>query len=74
MTVPPSFFLIWNPGGATPPRVRHATLGDAMVEATRLARNCPGQEFIVLETVRRVVVGQLSVTEYRMDEDMRIPF
>ena len=42
------FWYIWNLEGQ-PPRYRHYSEGDAVLEADRLARDNPGQYFIVLE-------------------------
>ena len=42
------FWYIWNLEGQ-PPRYRHCSEHDAIAEANRLARDNPGQYFIVLE-------------------------
>jgi len=42
------FWLVWNPVG-TNPKFRHASEIQATTEAKRLAKDCPGQNFYVLE-------------------------
>ncbi|MBF6987237.1 hypothetical protein [Cupriavidus sp. IK-TO18] len=50
------FWIVWSPTGMAPPKYRHSGYGSAVTEAERLAREHPGQEFIVLgaETARKV--------------------
>lgn len=70
-----AFYIIWNPEGASPPRFRHEWFGSAANEAARLARENPGQEFIVMQAVRSVKVMDLTVTEFaRSEHDDNIPF
>lgn len=49
------FWFVWNPGGRNP-AFRHRSEESAVDEAERLARNNPGETFVVLESVcaRRV--------------------
>lgn len=42
------FYIVWSPGGPTPPKVRHFALHEAQREAERLARAHPGQRFFVM--------------------------
>ncbi|MGH0004112.1 hypothetical protein ACQU0X_28910 [Pseudovibrio ascidiaceicola] len=46
----PRFWMVWNPQGSDP-RYRHNTRRSADEEASRLARQNPGQEFFVLKAV-----------------------
>ena len=59
-----TFWLVWNPKRSVP-AIRHPTQESARVEAERLARIQPGDEFFVLsaESVSRVV----SVVTERLD-------
>lgn len=45
--------------GQNPPRVRHETEHAAFAEAKRLARNNPGVEFYVLESMARAVKDEV---------------
>ena len=49
-------YIIWNPNGENPPRVRFRTRQAAQQEAERLARGNPGAQFYVcaLVSVSRV--------------------
>lgn len=67
------FYIIWNPHGARPPKVRHATLAGAKAEAERLARENPGQEFYVLASQSRSVRREVH-TEDCAPHDLEIPF
>ena len=64
------FWIVWSPTGATPPKYRHSTRGAAVSEAERLAREKPGQEFIVMgaESARKVD------NMVRVDYSSEIPF
>lgn len=46
------FFLVWNPQRGIPDH-KHATEGEANIEADRLAREHPEEEFFVLSVLRR---------------------
>jgi len=57
------FWIVWNPRGASMPRVRHATEALAVAEAERLARENAGQQFFVLQANHmRSVDGMTRVT------------
>ena len=45
-----AFWMVWCPQGETP-KHRHTSEPQAIAEATRLARQNPGREFIVLQSV-----------------------
>jgi hypothetical protein len=49
------FWMVWNPQGSQP-TAKHYQRTDALAEAERLARKCPGETFYVLEAteLRRV--------------------
>ena len=55
------FYLVWNPGNRNP-RVRHPNRSLAVMEARRLARENPGQEFVVLES-RAIIKGSVVLSE-----------
>lgn len=74
----PLFWIVWCIGGGSP-TVRHEGFHAARDEARRLARNNPGQQFVVCAAavgyIKRDVdeVGYLSPDTWRaLDED--IPF
>lgn len=46
-----TFYVVYSPTGATPPRVHHATFESAKQEAARLARLNANQKFYVLQAV-----------------------
>lgn len=48
--IQPRFWVVWNPARGLP-RVKHTTKREAATEATRLARQCPGETFIVLTSI-----------------------
>lgn len=56
------FYIVWNPANDRPPMVRHTYRADAIREAERLARLCPGDEFIMLRAVSRTCVEVPSIT------------
>ena len=64
------FYFVWNPQGHAP-TFRHATWEAAREEALRLARQAPGQEFIVLGSIGCFVVNDIQYTEMHVDE---LPF
>jgi len=66
-----SFWFVWNSDGEAP-KYRHGSYDSALNEATRLARQCRGQEFIVLESVVSVKVNDTIVTDLR--PEIVIPF
>lgn len=65
------FFMVLGMGV---PTYRHATIGSASREAERLAREYPGQEFIVLEAL--AIVKKSDVQWSRLNEvpDDDVPF
>ncbi len=64
-----AFYLVWREDGGGP-RVKHASYHAAAKEAQRLARNSPGDKFVVLQSVRGFQVTDMQVTEYEQE----IPF
>lgn len=58
------FWMVWNPQGYNPTR-EHETLESAQREAERLARQCRGQNFVVLESVEVVTVDDVKRTDLR---------
>ena len=44
------FWMVWNPQRSAP-RMKHFTRDSAINEAKRLARENPGEEFVVLQSV-----------------------
>lgn len=59
-----AFWLVWSPSGATPPKHRHETAQGATAEAERLAKEHPGQLFVVLEAVAARRVDSMIRTTY----------
>lgn len=51
----PNFFMVWNPEGHAP-TFQHLDVEDAKNEAMRLARNNPGQRFVVLCSIGQAVL------------------
>lgn len=47
MAAEPLFWCVWAENGGAP-TIKHADFGTAKREAQRLARNIPGQRFVVL--------------------------
>ena len=61
--------------GQNPPRARHETEHAAFAEANRLARNNPGIEFYVLESMARAVKDEVRFDRMKPAEaDDGIPF
>ena len=56
------FYLVWNPGNTRNPRVQHPNRSLAVMEARRLAKENPGEEFVVLES-RAIMKGSVVVSE-----------
>ena len=69
------FWVVWNPA-AHSPTVKHATKSKALMEAKRLARGNPGQNFYVLEAAAHVVKNDCLVTMIGRhdDPDFHVPF
>jgi hypothetical protein len=65
------FWMVWNPNGRAP-SFKHASEGSAVAEAERLARQCPGQTFVVLRAIEaRLVEDMLRIS---LAEDADVPF
>lgn len=64
------FWMVWCPT-RNPPKFRHDEEFAASIEAERLARENPEQEFFVLEATSRVIVG--AVQHERL-ENPPLPF
>lgn len=67
------FWFVWNPAGRNPQH-RHDSRELAITEAERLARNHPGETFIVLQSVCARRVDNMQRIDMRPDLDMEIPF
>ena len=67
MTTSP-FWFVWNPL-ARIPQYRHPRQADAVSEAERLARQHPGQEFIVLQSVCSRRVAGMEYTDLRPQDE-----
>lgn len=57
------FFIVWNPAGDNP-AMRHGTREKAQVEADRLARMNPGEEFYVLKAETMVEASAIRRTRF----------
>lgn len=66
----PPFWLVWNPAGRAP-TYKHTSRGSAKAEAERLANLCPGETFVVLQSVCEVERPQPLVWREYSDD---IPF
>ncbi len=66
------FWIVWSPGGQTPPRVRHASPHEARSEAERLAALNPGHHFFVCEAVG--VARKVEVLWTPIVRDEEVPF
>lgn len=63
----------WMAAGRGPSNHRHSSQGEAEREAKRLARENPGQWFVVVEAVsahRKIDVESISLRQSRDDDDM----
>lgn len=68
-----SFWMVWNwNAGGFPPRCKHDTRQSAEIEAERLARECRGNTFVVLEAVCARRADDLIRIDF--DHDSDIPF
>ena len=59
----PHFFVVWAEGGGSP-TVKHDTFERARGEAQRLARQHPGQRFLVLLPTLAVVKNDIIETKF----------
>lgn len=66
------FWIVWAPQGERPPRVRHSQEHLAEAEAMRLARENPGHDFIVMQSVVRI--KQPVKMELEHYSDPGVPF
>jgi hypothetical protein len=64
----PPFYLVWNPNGRAPSR-RHPSRAAASLEAERLARANPGQEFYVLVPLSLVTKNDIVRTTFDVSAD-----
>lgn len=67
---PAPFYLVWREGGGTP-TFKHDDERSAAAEASRLARNNPGETFHVLVVIESAVVNPVTWINYQHDE---LPF
>lgn len=66
-----TFWMVWCPNGHAP-TVKHPYKSDAYGEAERLARNNPGQIFIVLQAIGARKVDDM--VRISLTEEADIPF
>jgi len=68
-------WFVWNPNGRVP-HFEHSTTRNARLEAERLARQNPGQKFLVLQSVCEVVKDDVVWVEHEKpkEEQCEIPF
>lgn len=71
MTVEPLFWCVWAENGGSP-TVKHAEYASAKREAKRLARNNPGQRFVVLAAAAGFVKD--DVREVRFSHNAESPW
>jgi len=64
------FWTVWNPNGRVP-MVQHETERSATQEAERLAKQCQGEAFFVLEAVSSRCVNSMHRVNLRPEE---LPF
>lgn len=57
-----TFWTVWCPTGGAP-TVAHPSLSLATMEAERLARAHPGQQFVVMKSVAGYERNELTVTD-----------
>lgn len=57
------FFLVWRDGGGSPV-FKHESSQSAQREASRLARECPGQRFYVLAPISEHVKADVTVRHF----------
>jgi hypothetical protein len=78
MNAEPLFWCVWCDGGGSP-TVKHRDFHLAKAEAKRLARNHPGQRFVVLAAALAFEKQDLVETRFGPhdgwdEDDDRIPF
>lgn len=64
------FWMVWSPQGSAPTH-QHWTDREAIQEAERLARKCPGKKFYVLAAMQMLEVNDIRRVE--IDQNW-IPF
>lgn len=69
----PEFWMVWHEGGS-PPSFKHETLASAKLEAERLARQCPGKSFCVLQCVGTCIKSDIQWLDARPLDLCEIPF
>lgn len=69
-----AFWMVWSPGGATPPRVRHPSEFQAQQAAEAMARRHPGQEFFVVHATTTYLMPADGLASARLRADNDIPF
>lgn len=62
------FWLVWNPNGKNP-SYRHAFEANAIREAERLARENPGETFVVLASVAARSTADMQRIDLRAPAD-----
>lgn len=71
------FWMVWNVGGCEP-RYQHTSENNAIHEAERLAREHPGEAFVVLEAIHARKVSDMRSLNFRVPSppgfDDDIPF
>lgn len=69
------FWMVWNPNGRQP-RYEHINRQSADMEAERLARDNPGEQFFVLKAVAGVVSEPKPVKQIKLRPALpdEIPF
>lgn len=73
MATEPLFWCVWADGGGTP-TVKHSGYEDARREAQRLARNNPGQRFVVLAAAVAFVKRDVDEVRFEPGLYMDLPF
>lgn len=63
------FWFVWRIGGL-PPKFKHLSFNSADIEAQRLAREHPGSEFVVLESVRSHQTQAVIITDMRPERGL----
>ena len=58
------FWILWNPNGNEPPRVRFTNLVAAERARDNMARQHPGNEFIVMQSVSSARAIDIEVTRF----------
>jgi len=69
----PTFFIVWSPQGAAPPKHRHADHESAVREAERLASIHRGSIFYVLQATTRTRFSNVETVRL-YDPDDELPF